>query len=76
MSQTQVALSMTEAEYIVMSMSLRDVISVMNLIDELKTKKCFGVICRTQPHLYCKVFENNYGALELTCLKCLLMLCP
>jgi hypothetical protein len=35
--QSQVALSTTEAEYITMSMALRDVIPVTNLIDELKT---------------------------------------
>ena len=44
-------------------MALRDVISVMNLIDELKTEG-FQVIC-TQPYVYCKVFEDNSGALEL-----------
>ena len=34
--QSQVALSTTEAEYIAMSIALRDVIPVMNLIDEMK----------------------------------------
>jgi hypothetical protein len=61
--QSQVALSTTEAEYIAMSMALRDVIPVMNLIDEMKNKG-FQVIC-TQPYVYCKVFEDNSGALEL-----------
>ncbi len=46
-----------------MSMALQDVIPVMNLIDELKTKG-FQVIC-TQPYVYCKVLKNNSGALEL-----------
>ncbi len=64
--QSQVALSTTEAEYIAMSMALRDVIPVMNLIDEIKTKG-FKVIC-TQPYVYCKVFEDNSSALELLCL--------
>jgi hypothetical protein len=61
--QTQVALSTTEAEYIAMSMALRDVIPVMNLIKEIKSKG-FSIIC-TKPHVYCKVFEDNSGALEL-----------
>lgn len=55
--------STTEAEYIAMSMALRDVIPVMNLIGEMKDKN-FQVIC-TRPHVYCKVFEDNSGALEL-----------
>ncbi len=45
-----------------MTMALRDVIPVMNPIDELKTKG-FKVIC-TQPYVYCKVFEDKSGALE------------
>jgi hypothetical protein len=61
--QSQVALSTTEAEYIAMSMALRDVIPVMNLIEEIKSKG-FQVIC-TKPYVYCKVFEDNSGALEL-----------
>ena len=61
--QSQVALSTTEAEYISLSMSLRDVIPIMMLLEEMK-KKGFKVIC-TNPHVYCKVFEDNSGALEL-----------
>ena len=34
--QSQVALSTTEAEYIAMSMALRDVIPVMELLNEMK----------------------------------------
>ncbi len=44
-------------------MALRDVIPIMNLLDELKTND-FQVIC-TKPYVYCKVFEDNSGALEL-----------
>ncbi len=62
--QSQVALSTTEAEYITMSQSLRDVIPVMNLLEEMREQD-FQVIC-TEPHVYCKVFEDNSGALELT----------
>jgi len=61
--QSQVALSTTEAEYIALSMSLRDVLPIMFLLDEMKCRN-FQVIC-TAPHVYCKVFEDNSGALEL-----------
>jgi hypothetical protein len=60
--QSQVALSTTEA-YIAVSQALRDVIPAMNLIQEMK-EKGFQVIC-TLPSVYCKVFEDNSGALEL-----------
>ena len=61
--QSQVALSTTEAEYIAMSQALRDVIPVMGLLQEMRERK-FEVLC-TEPHVYCKVFEDNSGALEL-----------
>ena len=61
--QTQVALSTTEAEYIALSQSLRDVIPIMQLLDEMKSRG-FEVIC-TSPHVFCKTFEDNSGALEL-----------
>ena len=61
--QSQVALSTTEAEYIAMSQALRDVIPIMDLLQEMR-KRNFQVLC-TEPHVYCKVFEDNSGALEL-----------
>jgi hypothetical protein len=61
--QLQIALSTTEAEYIPMSQSLCDVIPVMNLLQEMREQD-YQVIC-TEPHVYCKVFEDNSGALEL-----------
>ncbi len=67
----QVALSTTEAEYIAMSQALCDVIPVMNLIQEI-CGKGFKVVC-TEPYVYCKVFEDNSGALELARLP---KLCP
>jgi hypothetical protein len=69
--QTQTALSTTEAEYIAMSMSLRDVIPIMKLINEMKEHN-IPVIC-TKPYVYCKVFEDKFGALELARLS---KLCP
>ena len=61
--QTQLALSMTEVEYISLFMSLRDVIHTMQLLEEMKGLG-IQVIC-TKPHVYCKVFEDNFGALEM-----------
>ncbi|EJK76134.1 hypothetical protein THAOC_02122 [Thalassiosira oceanica] len=61
--QTQVALSTTEAEYIALSQSLRDVIPIMELIKELKERN-FPVLSTT-PTVHCKTFEDNSGALEL-----------
>ena len=46
-----------------MSQSLRDVLPIMFLIQEMKEKGS-QVIC-TQPYVYCKVFKDNSGALEL-----------
>ena len=54
--QTQVALSTTEAEYIAVSYSLRDMIPIMDLVTEIRNP--FQVIC-TAPNVFCKVFENN-----------------
>ncbi len=69
--QSQVALSTTEAEYIAMSMALRDVLPIMHLVSEMKDYG-FPVLC-TEPYVYCKVFEDNSGALELARLP---KLCP
>jgi hypothetical protein len=66
-----VALSTTEAEYIAMSMALRDVIPIMGLIKEMRERN-IPVIC-TKPYVYCKVFEDNSGSLELARLP---KLCP
>ncbi|KAL7486134.1 hypothetical protein ACHAW6_011728 [Cyclotella cf. meneghiniana] len=61
--QSQVALSTTEDEYIAMSMSVCDVIPLMDLIKEMREHK-FDIV-KMQPYVYCKVFKDNSGALEL-----------
>jgi hypothetical protein len=61
--QSQVAMSTTEAEYITMSQSLRDVLPIMFLVNKIKTHG-FNVIS-TIPNIFCKAFEDNSGALEL-----------
>jgi hypothetical protein len=61
--QTQIALSTTEAEYIDLSQSLREVIPMINLMTEVNR---LGVCSYcTVPKVYCKAFEDNSGALEL-----------
>ena len=54
-----------------MSQALHDVIPVMNLLQEMREQN-FKVIC-IKPYVYCKVFEDNAGALELARLP---KLCP
>jgi hypothetical protein len=61
--QSQVALSTTEAEYIAMSMAFCDAIPLKELIKEIHERK-FD-ITNSQSYVYCKVFEDNSGALEL-----------
>jgi hypothetical protein len=61
--QSQIALSTTEAEYIAMSQALRDIILIMNLLQEMREQD-FKVIC-IKSYVFCKVFEDNAGALEL-----------
>lgn len=61
--QTEIALSSTESEYISLSQSLREVIPMMRLINEMKDNG-FDLPINT-PEVHCKVFEDNNGALEM-----------
>ena len=61
--QTQIALSTTEAEYIAISMATRDIIPLMELVQELK-ENGFDYSAVT-PKVHCKVFEDNSGAVEI-----------
>jgi hypothetical protein len=61
--QTEVVLSSTESEYVGLSESLRVAIVMMNLLNEMKA---FGVpISKTTPTVFCKLFEDNAGAIHL-----------
>jgi hypothetical protein len=60
-----------------MSQSPRDIIPVMNLLQEMREQD-YQVI-GTKPHVYCKVFDDSSGALELARLPTLrpvLSRCP
>ncbi len=61
--QTESALSSTESEYIGLSSGLRDVIPIMNTLKEMSI---YGVpIARSTSEIFCRVFEDNSGALEM-----------
>jgi len=61
--QTEIALSTTEAEYIALSQSMREVIPIMWLMQEANDH---GVPLINEPtKIHCKVFEDNEGAIEI-----------
>ena len=61
--QTEVVLSTTESEYVGLSESLRIAIVMMNLLSEMKS---FGIpIIKTTPTVFCRLFEDNAGAIHL-----------
>jgi hypothetical protein len=61
--QTDVALSTTEAEYTALSTSLREVIHLMQLVEE--AHEMGWETYSDAPVVHCKVFEDNVGALEM-----------
>jgi hypothetical protein len=61
--QTEVVLSSTESEFVGLSESLCIAIIMMNLLKEMQS---FGIpISKTTPTVYCKLFEDNAGAIQL-----------
>jgi hypothetical protein len=61
--QTEVTLSTTEAEYVALSTALRDVTSLMYLLQEARQHGIPNIHHLAKVH--CRVFEDNSGALEL-----------
>jgi hypothetical protein len=62
--QTEIALSSTEAEYIALSESMRSVLPLMSIVEEMHS---YGIKLQVgTPKVYCKVFEDNSGAIELS----------
>ena len=57
-------MSTTEAEHVALSTAMRDVIYLLNLINEIKEAE-IELPNSTQPKTTCRVFEDNVGALEL-----------
>ena len=64
MPQSTVALSTTEAECVALSTAMRDVIYFINLINEIKDAG-IELPHEDSPKTFCRVFEDNVGALEL-----------
>ena len=61
--QHEIALSSTESEYTGLSYVLREAIPIMGLVKEMSSK---GYIPQyNQPKVYCQVYEDNSGALEM-----------
>ena len=60
---TEICMSVTEAEYISLSESLRSAIPFMQLLNECYTRDLIQK--PTTPTVRCKVFEDNSGALEM-----------
>jgi hypothetical protein len=61
--QTEIALSSTEAEYIALSQSMREVLPLMWLLEEVQSR---GIKVNARPcKIHCKVFEDNEGAIEI-----------
>ena len=61
--QTEIALSTTEAEYIALSQSLRDLIPMRRLLQEASIG--LKITTTSNAKLYSTVFEDNNGALSL-----------
>lgn len=61
--QTEISLSTTEAEYVALSTGLREVIPLMQLLQELKEYNY--ILEAAVPKVNCKAFEDNSGALEM-----------
>jgi len=60
--QTEIALSTTESEYIVLSQSLCDVIPLIGLLRELQ--KILSFTSNT-PMVHCAIFDDNKGCINL-----------
>ena len=60
--QTEITLSTTEAEYVALSQSLRDVIPFMDFLTEVTD---YYELDLDKPEVKCSLFEDNNGALEL-----------
>ena len=55
--------SATMSEYIALSLALCNVISIMELMDDLKY--CGSDLISTDPIVYCKAITDNSSALEI-----------
>jgi hypothetical protein len=61
--QSEIALSTTESEYLAISTATREVLPLMELVQEMQDHGCG--LTATTPRLHCRVFEDNSGAIEV-----------
>jgi hypothetical protein len=61
--QTEITHSATEAEYVALSQSLKEVTSIMHIMDELKAADF--KLNKAIPTVHCTAFEDNAGAIEM-----------
>ena len=61
--QTEKALSSTESEYIALSTALRQVIPLLQLIQEMVEQEILDQTYK--PKIFCKAFEDNSGAVAI-----------
>jgi hypothetical protein len=61
--QGEIALSSTESEYLAISTVMREVLPLIEILDEIKEN--IKGICDIIPEVHCKVFEDNSGAVEV-----------
>jgi hypothetical protein len=61
--QTEIALSTTASEYVALSTALREVIPLMHMLLELFDQGMLEEL--HTPKIFCKLFEDNAGALEI-----------
>jgi hypothetical protein len=62
--QTEIALSLTEAEYIALSTASRGTLPLLSLAKEAGKHKIISKV--ETPVIRCKIFEDNQGAVEMT----------
>ena len=61
--QTTIALSTMEAEYVILSTALHDIIPMIGVMKEMKEH---GISIDTgQPNVHCNIFEDNNGAIQI-----------
>lgn len=60
--QSEIALITTEAEYIALSMAMREVLPFLNLMDEIRT---FLPVNQDDPKFFCTVWEDNRSCIKV-----------
>jgi hypothetical protein len=65
--QTEIALSTMEAEYVILSTAMKDLLPIISMVRELW--QAVGLQSNVISNLHCKVHEDNTGALVLANLE-------